>query len=117
MDFLTDLKVIVRSHLSSVGVPCPEGASVDKLLLLAFNYELRTIRPVARIVHESNEFKSRSASLTLKQQKAAKEIIAKFARGEDVNAHLSRATPEKALRGFPWDFDLDRRASCFLQSP
>jgi hypothetical protein len=92
MNLLDDLKGILRKQLTDYGVKWSAGENAEQLLLKVLNFESKTITATPRTVRLSPEFQKARARLSAKQERALKEIIQKFSRGEDVNAHLSKAS-------------------------
>jgi hypothetical protein len=96
MNLLDDLKRIIRRQLTTYGVKCSQKDDVERLLLRVLNFESKTIRAAPRMVHLSAEFETERTKLPDKERRALVEIISKFRRGEDVNAHLSKKSLDSA---------------------
>ena len=92
MDLFNDLKKMAQQRLNELGVPYPANADIDTLLLLALNYEFKTIIPHRREIHTSIEFEAKRGTLDAAMQNALGDILKKFKRGHDVNGHLSRSS-------------------------
>lgn len=96
MDLFSDLKKIVEQHLTTIGVTFPATADLKELMLMALNHELKTVSQQPRTVRCSKEFSAKQSVLTVPQQQAVGDIFAKFAKGEDVNGHLSKSSAKPA---------------------
>lgn len=92
MDFFNDLKLIVQNDLATLNVTIPPAATVEELLLLVLNHELKTVRTAPRTVRKSKEFDNKLRLLDLSKQRAAADIIQKIENGEDINPHLSKSS-------------------------
>jgi hypothetical protein len=98
MDLLADLKNIVEDYLKTLRIVHSANDSLQDLILLALNHELKTVNPRPRRVYRSTEFTAKLKQLNVDQQRAAAAISTKFEKGEDVAGHLSKdsARPEKS---------------------
>lgn len=96
MNLLNDLKKIIRKQLTTYGVKWSQNDDVERLLLRVLNLESKTIRAVPRTVHFSTGFQAERTKLPAKNKQALTEIIDKFRRGDEVNAHLSKKSLETA---------------------
>jgi|SRR5579862_258126 len=92
MNLIADLERILRKQLSIMSIPFDAAATVDDLLILAMNREMKTVSPARRRVHTSKELDTKRSKLDPTKELALTEILDKFATGGDVNGHLSRAS-------------------------
>lgn len=90
MDLFADARKLVRAHLDHKKIDYSRTATLEQLLHLALKIELKSVRPVPRVVHRSAEFDAKLAALTSDLQSAAEIIMGKTARGEDLSGHLSK---------------------------
>jgi hypothetical protein len=97
MNLLVDLKEIVRAQLTARGAIWSHSDDAERLLLRVLNLESKTLSANPRRVHFSAEFETQRAALTVVEKVALRDIIREFENGDDVNAHLSKASVDTKI--------------------
>lgn len=107
MDLFSDFKKEIETDLQALGIAYDSNARLEEVLVLRYTHMRKTIRPLPRTVHQSNEFRSALARCPAGEQSAMNDILGKFQHGDDVNEHLSRESinPRKA-DGMLYDWDV-----------
>ena len=90
MDISTDAEKLVRQHLTAVGVNHSKASNLEEVLHLALNRGMKRVRSAPRKVHRCKNFYDKLTQLDPKMQAAARAILEKIERGEDISGHLSK---------------------------